>query len=253
MMRKPFCPVSGRHMRTLVVAPCSAKKRGNAPHPATAAELADPERRRQAEARLSAFAFPALEIYTGMHHQLVMEGVRTVWQRRGRETMDVAILSGGYGLLPADQVIIPYDVTFNEFDDQALARWTERLEIPEQVAALAGQYDLVFHLLSGRYLAVLDLPLAVPDSVHQIVLTGQDSLEMIPVLPNLHAFVAAGTVAARRWHVKAAHVRGFLFRRLCSQVVYHGPIVLEWLYQHPEDTELLFYKTARWRPQMSLW
>ena len=240
-------------MRTLVIAPCSAKKRGDVPHPATASDLADPERRGQAEERLAAFAHPALEIYTGTHHQLVMEGVRAVWQRWGRKTLDVAILSGGYGLLRADEEIIPYDVTFDQFDEQALANWVERLEIPEQVASLAGQYDLAFYLLSGRYLSVLDLPLDVPDSMQQIVLTGQDSLDLVPPAANLHPFVAAEAAAARRWHVKAPHVRGFLFRRLCNQVAYHGPIVLEWLYHHPEDTELLFYKTVRWRPQMPLW
>lgn len=240
-------------MRTLVIAPCSAKKRGNAPQPATASELADPEQRQQAKERLAAYAHPALEIYTGTHHQLVMEGVKAVWQRWGRETLDVAILSGGYGLLRADEEIIPYDVTFDEFNEQALANWVERLKMPEQAASLASQYDLVFLLLSGRYLAVLDLPLNVPDLIQQIVLTGQDSLHLVPQATNIHPFVAAEAAAARRWHVKAPHVRGFLFRRLCSQVVYHGPIILEWLCHHPGDTELLFYKTARWRPQMPLW
>ncbi|MGD9048508.1 MAG: hypothetical protein PVF77_10665 [Anaerolineae bacterium] len=240
-------------MRTLVIAPCSAKKRGDAPNPATAADLADPERRRQAEARLADLASPALEIYTGTHHLLVMEGVQAVWQRWGRETLDLAILSGGYGLLRADDRVIPYNVTFDQFDEQALADWAGRLRIPEQAASLAGRYDLAFYLLSGRYLAVLDLPLDVPASVQQIVLTGQDSLALVPAAPNIHPFVASGTVAARRWHVKAPHVRGFLFRRLCNQIAYHGPVVLEWLSQHPEDTELLFYKRARWRPQMPLW
>jgi hypothetical protein len=240
-------------MRTLVIAPCSAKKRGEVALPARAADLADPEQRRQAEARLAAFACPAAEMYTGTHHRLVMEGVRGVWQRWGREALDVAILSGGYGLLRADEVIIPYDVTFDEFDQAALADWVARLEIPKRTATLVRDYDLVFLLLSGRYLAVLGLPLDVPSSVQQIILTGQDSLHLVPPAPNLHPFVADGAVAARRWHVTAPHVRGFLFGRLCRQVVRHGPVVWQWLYHQPQDTELLFYKRTRWRPQMPLW
>jgi hypothetical protein len=239
-------------MRTLVIAPCSAKKRGEVALPARAADLADPEQRRQAEARLAAFACPAIEMYTGTHYRLVMEGVREVWQRWGREVLEVAILSGGYGLLRANEVIIPYDVTFDEFDQAALAEWVARFEIPERTATLTSRYDLVFFLLSGRYLAVLDLPLDVPDSVQQIILTGEDSLHLVAAAPNLHPFVADGPVAARRWHVKAPHVRGFLFGRLCGQVVQHGPYVLQWLYEHPEDTELLFYKHTRWRPQPAL-
>lgn len=240
-------------MRTLVITPCSAKKRGDVSEPATAADLADPEQRSQAEERLAAFAYPAAEMYTGTHHRLVMEGVQAVWQHWGREILNVAILSGGYGLLPADQRIIPYDVTFDQFEGDELGEWVEQLQVPARAAALVRQYDLVFYLLSESYLAVLDLPLDVPDSVQQIVLTGQDSLELVPAAPNLSPIVASEAVAARRWHVKAPHVRGFLFGRLCGQVVQHGPIVLEWLVHHPEDTELLFYKRSPWRPQPSLW
>lgn len=240
-------------MRTLVLTPCSAKKQGDVAHPARAAELADPQLRQEAEARLATYACPAAEMYTGRHHRLVMEGVQRVWQRWGVETLDVAILSGGYGLLRADEVIIPYDVTFDEFDQTTLADWAARLEIPERTAAAARKYDLVFLLLSGRYLSVLDLPLDVPDSVQQIVLTAQDSLHLVPPAPNVQSFVADGSVAAQRWHVKASYVRGFLFGRLCRQVVRHGPVALQWLYHESHDTELMFYKRTRWRPQMPLW
>ena len=240
-------------IRTLAITPCSAKKRSQVPDLALAEDLADLEGRRRAEARLAEHALPAAEMYTGKHHRLVMEGVRAVWKQWGHSVLDLAILSGGYGILGADDLIIPYDVTFDQFEGEALAEWREVLQIPAKAAALAGQFDLVFLLLDGSYLAVLELPLDVPDTVQQIVLTDQDSLELVPAKPNLHAFVAAGSVAARRWHVKAPHVRGFLVQRLCRQVVQHGPGLLEWLYHHPQDTESLFYKRARWRPQLSYW
>jgi hypothetical protein len=240
-------------MRSLVITPCSAKKRGNVAHPATAATLADPERRRRAEERLSEFACPAMDMHTGTHHRLVMEGVRAVWEHYGRAILDLAILSGGYGLLDADEVIIPYDVSLDEFSEGELAQWIAYLGIPQGAAAMVAKHDLVFYLLSGRYLAALGLPLDVPATVQQIVLTGRDSLALLPAIPNLHAFVAAEEVAAQRWHVKAPHVRGFLFGRLCKQIVQHGPAVLEWLYQQPQDVETLFYKRARWRPQLPLW
>ena len=240
-------------MRTLLIAPCSAKKRGDGlVDPARAADLADPERRQQAEARLAEFACPAMDLYTGTHHQLLMAGVRAVWQRWGREALDLAILSGGYGLLPPEQVIIPYDVTFDEFHASELTAWVTRLEIPQRAAALVGSHDLVFYLLDGRYLQVLDLPLDVPGSVQQIVLTDEESLPLLPPVPNLHAFVAHGPAAARRWHVKSPHVRAFLFGRLCQQIVHHGPTLLDWLYRRPQDTEQLFYKHAQWRPQWPL-
>lgn len=252
-MSTPYYPASHSPMRTLVVTPCSAQKRGDAPHPATVVDLADPERRRQAEMRLAAFACPAAEMYTGRHHHLVMSGLQDVWEKWGRETIDLSILSAGYGLLDAGEVIIPYDVTFDQFDQDALASQVAHLQLPGRATALVRRYDLVFYLLGGRYLDVLGLPLEVPQEIQQIVLTDRESLALVSGVPNLHPVVAAGNEAARRWHVKAAYVCGFLFGRLCWQVAHHGPVVLEWLHHHPQDTELLFYKQTRWRPQWSLW
>jgi hypothetical protein len=182
-----------------------------------------------------------------------MEGMQSVWQRCGRQVLDVAVLSGGYGLLQPDEMIAPYDLSLDELDSRALADLMAYLKIPERTASLVREYDLVFYLLSGRYLSMLGLPLDVPESVQQIVLTAQDSLGQVPALSNLHAFVADGPLAAMRWHVKAPYVRGHLFGRLCKQVVRHGPAVLEWLYLQPSDTDPLFYKRARWRPQWDLW
>jgi hypothetical protein len=182
-----------------------------------------------------------------------MEGVQAVWERCGRQVLDVVILSGGYGLLHADEIIVPYDLSLDELDSRAVADLVAYLKIPEQAASLVREYDLAFYLLSGRYLSMLGLPLDVPESVQQIVLTAQDSLGQVPAVSGLHAFVADGSVAARRWHVKSPYVRGHLFGRLCKQVVRHGPAVLEWLYYQPSDTDPLFYKRARWQPQWELW
>jgi hypothetical protein len=240
-------------MRTLVITPCSARKKSEVPDLARSTDLADPIRRREAEERLADLACPAIDMYTSTHHQLVAAGVRAAWERWGRHVMELYILSGGYGLLQADTPIIPYDVSLEEFEGTDFWAWVDHLRIPEEAPKLVRSYDLVFYLLSGRYLAVLDLPLDVPESVQQIVLTDHESLDLIPRRPNLHTFVASGNVAAQRWHVKATHVRGFLFGRLCNQIVHHGPGVLEWLYHRPQDTERLFYKRARWRPQFPLW
>ena len=240
-------------MRTLVITPCSAQKRAQVQEPARAADLATPAGRRSAGARLGAHALPAADMYTGTHHRLVMEGVQAVWETCGEDVMDVCILSGGYGLLRAQETVIPYDVSLDEFDETGLANWLAPLHIPERAADVVGEYDLAFHLLGGRYLAALRLPLEDTSAVQQIVLTDEESLALVPSQPNLCPVVAAGGTAARRWHVKAPHVRGYLFKRLCHQTVQHGPAVLEWLFQNPGDTEKLFYKRARWRPQLTLW
>jgi hypothetical protein len=199
------------------------------------------------------YARPAAEMYTNPHNRFVMGGVRSVRDHWGPGVLDLAILSGGYGLLQPDEIIVPYDVSLDELDGRALEDLAAYLRISEQLASLGSEYDLVFYLLSGRYLSALSFPLDVPNSVHHILLTDQDSLSLVPSAPNLFPVVADGGVAARRWHVKAPYVRGFLFDRLCRQVVQHGPAFLEWLYYQPSDTDPMFYKRAKWQPQWELW
>jgi hypothetical protein len=246
-------------MRTLVITPCSAADSETSPTAAI-----DPVQRpgagRSGQALVEAqkplradYARPAAEMYPSAHHHLVMEGARSVWDRWGRGVLDLAILSGGYGLLQPDEVIVPYDLALDELEGRALADLAAYLKIPKRTAGLVREYDLVFYLLSGHYLSLLQLPLDVPATVHHIFLTSEDSLALVPSAPNHHAVVADGGVAARRWHVKAPAVRGFLFGRLCGQVVRNGPAVLEWLYDQPSDTDPLFYKRAEWRPQPVLW
>ena len=238
-------------MRTLVISSGTAEKRDQVPDPALAAELADPSRRQEAEQRLAAFACPAMAMYTGTHHRMVMDGLWSVWDRWGREVLDLAILSAGYGLIPAEEMIVPYEAAFSG-EWPVLREWSARHEIRERAAALVRGYELIFYLLSGPALAALGLPLDVPTS-QQIVLTDAASLASVPAAPNLHAVVAAQARAAQRWHVKAPQVCGFLFGRLCEQIVRHGPAVLEWLRDRPQDLDRLFYKRARWRPQLRLW
>jgi hypothetical protein len=240
-------------MRTCVIVPCTAEKRGDVPDPALAIDLADPVRRVVAEERLAAYACPAMYMYAGAHHSLVMSGLDAVWERWGRETLDLAILSAGYGLLPANEVIIPYDVSLNEFEGPELDDWLARLRVSERAAELVREYDLAFYLLHGRYLDALGLPLSECQSVQQTVLTAQEDLARVPDSPEFQPIVAHGGRAAQRWHVKAPQVRGFLFQRLCMQVAQHGPEVLEWLSERPQETEKLFYKRAPWRPQYPLW
>jgi hypothetical protein len=240
-------------VRALVIVPSSATdatlERRTQSGSEWQAQASDSEQ----DGRWTEYARPAAEMYTNPHNRLVVDGVRSVRDHWGPGILDLAILSGGYGLLQPDEIVVPYDVSFDELDSDALEDLAAYLRLREQSASLVCEYDLVFYLLSGHFLSLLNLPLDVPDSVHQILLTAQESLPLVPPVPNLFPIVADGGVAARRWHVKAPYVRGFLFDRLCRQMVQHGPAFLEWLYYQPGDTDPMFYKRAKWQPQWELW
>jgi hypothetical protein len=194
----------------------------------------------------------------GTHHGLVMKAVRSVWAAWGQKILDLAVLTtdpdlmqqGGHGR----RTVSVGGSGGNSPDAEGSAAGQEaRLVVPGQVEALLTGYDLAFVLLSESLLSAVRLPLEVPDRLQMVFLTNQDSLGLVPEMDGVETIVADGAVAARRWHVKADRVRGFLFGRLCGQIVEHGPALLEWLHRRPQDTESLFYKRARWRPQWPLW
>lgn len=195
----------------------------------------------------------AIDLLTSKHDRQVAEGVRAVWERWGRQTLDLGVLLRSRGLVPAE------DALTHPLERSGQAGAVRQVEaaahaaVRESVTAAVRSHELVLYLLSGQALAALSLPLPVPDRVQQIVLTDDESLSLVPDEASLHAVVADGPTAARRWHVKAEQVRGFLFRRVCRQIEHHGPAVLEWVCFQPQELELLFYKRTRWRPQFPLW
>ena len=196
---------------------------------------------------------PAIDLLTSRHGRLIVAGADAVWHRWGRDILHLAILSREHGLVGADELVVPAG---EPWDQEAKASPVDRVpdaRLKDRVAALVGSYELVLYLLSGPVLAELRLPLPVPDRVQQLVFTDVETLPWVPTTDNLRAVIADGPTAAQRWHVKAGHVRGFLFRRLCGQIQQHGPVVLEWIRLQPQDVEQLFYKRTRWRPQFPLW
>ncbi|HNS52092.1 MAG TPA: hypothetical protein PKO09_13025 [Anaerolineae bacterium] len=239
-------------MHSTVISAGTVEKRDQVSEPALVHELIDPEGRREAERRLAAFACPAMAMYASPQHRQMMDGLWAVWERWGPETLGLSILSPGYGLIAATETIVPYEAAFDS-DPAALELWAARQAVREKTTALVRNANLVFYLLGGPALDALALPLDVPAAVQQLVLTDAESAERVAGAPNLHVFVVAKARAARRWHVKAPLVGGFLFGRMCEQIVRHGPAVLEWLHNRPQDLDCLLYKRARWRPQLGLW
>ena len=240
-------------MRTLAIVPDPTIQRDSPPVPPQVDDVTVSEPGQEAEQRPKSLVRPAAEMRVNRHHGLVMAGLNEVWEREGQGVIELAVLSNAYGLVHGGARAVAHGVALDQSDTQAQADRGAALGVREQVTAMVGNYDLVFALLDGPHLAALSLPLNVPVTVQQIVLTDVDGLDLVPSQPNVYAVVASGSAAARRWHVKAPYVRGFLFQRLCHQVAFHGPVVLEWLYYQPGDTERMFYKRVRWRPQWRLW
>ena len=202
---------------------------------------------------------PAAKMYTGQQHTLLMEGVNQVRACHGQSSLDVAIISAEYGLLNENDVIAPYNVTFQAMKKAEILEKSRRLQLRERVAALIARYDVVFFLLGKEYVQALQLPLeesgpggntsgpggnasrpgglsyrgGVPESVTQIFLLGAGYRRLIPDAPNVH-FVPAGSALSLTLGVMGVALKGFVFKKMCEAVCREGLNLFEELRQKPQ-------------------
>lgn len=183
---------------------------------------------------------PAAKMYTGQQHTLLMEGIAQVRTRYGQSSLDVAIISAEYGLLNENDVIAPYNVTFQKMKTAEILERSHRLQLHERVAALIARYDVVFFLLGKKYVQALQLPFGksgakeqVPEKVTQIFLLGAGYRRFIPEAPNVH-FVPAGSALSRTLEVMGVALKGFVFKKVCEAVCREGLNLFEEIRQNPQ-------------------
>ena len=176
---------------------------------------------------------PAAEMYTGLQHKYLMEGLEQVRQFYGEQAVDLAIISAKYGLLRECDPIAPYDETFQGLKKREILRRSDILQIHEKTENLIKGYDLVFFLLGNEYVQALQLPFDVPDAVTQIFLLGKTHKRLIPNSPNAN-FVPADSELARELRVMGIALKGVVFKKLCDAVCREGLEVFETIRQNPQ-------------------
>ena len=96
--------------------------------------------------------------YEGLQHKYVLEGIRSIRQTLGPESIDLSIISAKYGLLDELDIIEPYDVTFNDMKHDEIIKTARELNIHDDMQKKVVNYDIVFYLLGLNYLKTLELP-----------------------------------------------------------------------------------------------
>lgn len=144
--------------RVLVVTSCTGKKRLKPENQLRLDDFKNLELNHSRLAELAEYACPASQIYTGVQHLRTMEGVSILRQVFGAQTVDLVILSAGYGLIREDKKIFPYEVTFNTMKSEEVDQWATILNIHADFARTIENYDLIFVLLGENYLRSLKLP-----------------------------------------------------------------------------------------------
>ena len=129
--------------RILVVTSCTGEKRFKPSNQLTLEDFKEPARLESCIKIIAEFACPAGKMYTGLQHLRAMEGVSLLRQSFGKQAVDVAILSAGYGLICEDKIILPYEVTFNTMKGYEVDEWAKFLQVHESFEKTIAGYDPV--------------------------------------------------------------------------------------------------------------
>ena len=216
--------------RILVVTSCTCEKRFRPQNALVEADFKDPDRLKARERELLAFRLPAGEMYDGVHHVCVKEGVSLL--TKARIPVDVGIVSAGYGLISECRMIVPYEITFNTMSGAHLAEVAQRLHIHDDLVKALPGYDLVFFLLGDKYLQAADLKDYSPKEGQSLVfVAGGAARRMIPSGPNV-GFVKLTPKEAHKFHYSNIWLKGYLFKKLASAVAL-DPTLLDRLHADP--------------------
>jgi hypothetical protein len=96
-----------RVMQVLVVTSCTGWKAVTSRSELTLEDFDDPDKLAAREAQLSGLLRPASVMYTGRQHVAAMRGVDAIRAALGSQSVDVAIVSAGYGVVGETRPIAP--------------------------------------------------------------------------------------------------------------------------------------------------
>jgi queuine/archaeosine tRNA-ribosyltransferase len=199
------------------------------------------KRLRDREAELADFACPAGELYTGMQHLRLMEGVRIMRDALGESAVDVSILSAGYGLVSEKQLIAPYEVTFNGMKAHEVDSWAKRLSVHDHLESIVKDYELIFFLLGDNYLRAVSLPIATNPHQALIFLASRSKASSIQSLSAKTFILPLSNPEAKKYRYGLVGLKGFLFKKL-SEAIATQPLLIKEILEEPNLTRLILEK-----------
>lgn len=158
-------------------------------------------------------------MYTGRQHPLIVRGIQRLRDEGFPHEVKLVIVSAGYGLLQADQPIVPYDVTFArpELSGKKGRAWANERHLTADLQAEVNQSDLVFLLLGDDYLAALELPLHTTPDQTLIFLATEKRCEPLRRHQAKVGCVGLNNAHAKQFAYGLTGLRGRLFELLVEQ------------------------------------
>lgn len=227
--------------RILVITSCTGEKRSKPGNQLTQTDFQDVVRLREREAELQEYACPAGDMYTGMQHLRLMEGVRIMRDALGESAVDVSILSAGYGLISEKKMIAPYEVTFNGMKAHEVDSWAKHVGVHDDLESIVKDYEIVFFLLGDNYLRAVSLPIATNPHQALIFLASRSKASSIQGLSAKTFILPLSNPEAKKYRYGLVGLKGFLFKKM-SKVIASQPSLIKEILEEPGLTELFFEK-----------
>lgn len=196
-------------MRLLVITSCTGEKAVDHDRRLTLADFRSPEQLPQRERELTPWMCPAGELYTGDQHVKLMNGVRLLRRRFGPQVVTVQIISAGYGLVPEERPLAPYEATFNTMRRREATAWAQHLNVASDVRQAIRGFPLVFFLLGAHYLKAVKPPI-IPEPGQRLIFLAKPDLLADLSCPGV-TVVPAGRAEASRYGSGLVALKGRLF------------------------------------------
>lgn len=210
-------------MRILVITSCTGEKAVTSDQALTLDDFAlGGKHLKQREKELKDLMRPAEDLYTGQQHVRLMRGVQSIREHGSSNgtplKLDLWVLSAGYGLVPGDRKLAPYECTFQGMKSKELREWADKLKVPEQFRELvAAKYDLGLILLGDSYLSVCRVDNTVIFGGPTLLFCGSGVASRLPALPNLRSVILSNPEATT-FSCGLVGLKGEVTARLLSQM-----------------------------------
>ena len=182
------------------------------------------------EEQLNTFQTAAGEMYTGQQHLRVMRGLQKL--RQAGLSVDLKIVSAGYGLLNENTLIVPYEMTFIGMRKKEYQTWAQHLKLSE-ITQYMRLYDLVLVLLGKEYLRAIDFGVQFQHKGILIFISAAGAIEHIPTGPDIYT-IALNNQTASRLGAGLVSLKGRILELIGIAVSQKGTEFIEKIMARPE-------------------
>ncbi|MCP4542417.1 MAG: hypothetical protein GY832_35285 [Chloroflexi bacterium] len=216
-------------MKIRIITSCTGEKQHSPANQLAQSDferLHDSEQFQALEDRLADFRTPAEDLYTGIQHVRLMDGVQRFREKYGADSLDLWILSAGYGLIPGAREIVPYECTFQGMKAKEIDTWAEHLRVSQGARELLAQpADLLLVLLGDSYLRALALDDTVRFAAPALFFTGKASQKRVKGQGTPRA-VPVSNAETKRFSCGLVGLKGELAKRILHHLADKGDSLL---------------------------